>query len=143
MSNTTPGATAGDSERRSDKPPGRPVLAGVQVRHEDIEPTTGIHWVAILFRVMSILVTLLAIMQVVLGLTGSVPISYGVLIADAVRLLIGAGLLFAAGDLADLYVKSHYDQRALKILVARLEYRFRNPPPAAGPARPEEADRQQ
>jgi hypothetical protein len=132
MSAIAPNASAGDDDRRIDEhPSGRPVMAGVEVRDGDIEPTKGLHSVAILFRVMSILLALLAAMQVTMGVTSIVEISYGVLIAEAVRLLIFAGLLWGAGDLADLYVKSHYDQRAMKILIARLEYRFREPNPAA------------
>jgi hypothetical protein len=121
---TTLDAPPVEGNRRTVKPADRPSLAGVQVRPEDIEPTQGIHWVAMLFRVMSGLLLLLMVVQVFFALTGTVEISYGVLFAEAIRLLIFAGLLWAAAALADLYVKSHYDLRATRILVARLTYRL-------------------
>ena len=58
-------------------------------------------------------------------LSSTVPLSIGVLFAEAVRLVIFAGLLWGAGDLAVLWVKSHYDIRATRILVARLAYMMR------------------
>lgn len=109
--------------RRTTGGPAQPSVAGVPVRPDDIEPTQGLHSVAILFRVLAGMLLLLMAMQVFFGLTGAVTISYGVLFAEAVRLIIFAGLLWAAGDLSDLYVKSHYDLRATRILMARLTYR--------------------
>jgi hypothetical protein len=117
-------APPAEANRRTVKPADRPSLAGIQVRPEDIEPTQGIRWVGMLFRLMSGLLLLLMVVQVFFGLTGTVEISYGVLFAEAIRLLIFAGLLWAAAALADLYVKSHYDLRATRILVARLTYRL-------------------
>lgn len=116
----------------------RPKLVGVPVRDHDIEPTIGIHWVARLFRVMSGLLFLLMVMQIALGLTSTVEISYGVLFAEAVRLLIFAGLLWAAGAISDLFVKSHHDLRATRILLARIAYRLREDPNGVTPA---DADR--
>lgn len=113
----------------------RPKLVGVPVRDEDIEATISIHWVAVLFRVMAGLLFLLMVMQIAFGMTSTVEISYGVLFAEAVRLLIFAGLLWAAGALSDLFVKSHHDMRAARILLARIAYRLREDPtavPSAG-----------
>jgi len=101
-------------------PPNRQTLVGVPVRDDDIEPTRGLHSVAILFRIMSGLMVLLLLMQIVNGITSAVPISIGVLAAEAMRLSIFAGLLWGAGDLAELFVKSHYDLRATRILLGRL-----------------------
>jgi hypothetical protein len=123
MANAETAHHAGDPERRTNGGAERPVMAGVPVRPEDIEPTVGLHGVAKLFRVLSGLLLLLMALQVLSGLTGTVEISYGVLFAEAVRLIIFAGLLWGAGDLADLYVKSHHDTRATRILMARLTYR--------------------
>jgi hypothetical protein len=111
-----------------------PKLVGVPVRDDDIEPTVSIHWVARLFRVMAGLLFLLMVMQIALGLTSAVEISYGVLFAEAVRLLIFAGLLWAAGAISDLFVKSHHDLRATRILLARIAYRLREDPNAVTPA---------
>ncbi len=100
-------------------------ISGVSVREDDIEPTHGIRAVAWLFRGMAGLLILLMLAQLVIGFTGAVPLSPGVLLAEAVRLVIFAGLLWGAGDLAVLAVKSHYDLRATRILMARIAYMMR------------------
>ena len=125
-----------DTDARRITTGARPEIAGTQVREDDIDEAKGLHWVAILFRIMSGLLAVLMLIQVVFGLTSTVPISFGILFADAVKLTIFAGLLWAAGDLADLYVKSHHDVRATRILVARLNHAVREmwaqqgPPPS-------------
>ena len=120
----TPAAHLSEQDRRAIGVSDRPLMAGVTVRPDDIEPTVGLHRVAKLFRGMAGLILLLMASQVFFGLTGGVDISYGVLFAEAVRLAIFAGLLWGAGDLSDLYVKSHYDLRATRILVSRVCYRL-------------------
>src|SRR5438093_184085 len=81
---------------------GRPSIAGVSVREDDVEPVKGIRTIAVLFRGMAIVLLMLMILQVFFGLTSTVSMSIGVLLADAVRLIIFAGLLWGAGDLAVL-----------------------------------------
>ena len=100
----------------------RPQMAGVVVREDDIETVKGIRAIALLFRGMAVLLLLLMVAQVVFGLTSTVPLSAGVLFADAVRLIIFAGLLWGGGEIAVLWVKSHYDIRAQRILTARIAY---------------------
>jgi hypothetical protein len=100
----------------------RPQIAGIVVREDDIETVKGIRAIALLFRGMAVLLLLLMAAQVVFGLTSTVPLSPGVLFADAVRLIIFAGLLWGSGELAVLWVKSHYDIRAQRILTARIAY---------------------
>jgi len=107
-------------ERRIFKPNPMAQGVGIPVREDDMVPAAGLYWVAKLFRVMAALLVLLMVTQLVLGLTSAIEISYGVLIAEALRLTIFAGLLFGAGDLADLFVQSHHDLRAARILLGRL-----------------------
>ena len=120
MTQHSTGESAQDRERRTTKLSGNAVLAGVPCRDNDIEPTKGLHSVAILFRIMAGALILLMILQVMSGVTSTIEISYGVLVAEAVRLVIFAGLLWGAGDLAVLFVKSHYDLRASRILLGRI-----------------------
>ena len=127
-----PEHSATDSNRRSG-PTGRPVIAGVSVRDDDIESTQGLHWLAILFRVLAMLLAVIIVLQILNGATSTVDISYGVLIAEVIRLVIFAGLLWAGGDLADLFVKSHYDLRATKILLGRVEHHLAQRPATPGP----------
>ncbi len=115
-----PTQSPGDRERRRATSATQPVCAGIAVRPDDIEQTQGLHSVAILFRVMAGALILLMLLQVISGATSTVEISYGVLIAEAIRLVIFAGLLWGAGDLADLFVKSHCDLRASRILLGRI-----------------------
>ena len=91
----SPGESDADQRRDSLD---RPVLAGIAVREEDIEPVKGIRAVAYLFRGMAILLLLRAAVQVFSGITSTVSLSPGVLLAEVVRLIIFAGLLWGAGD---------------------------------------------
>jgi hypothetical protein len=97
-----------------------PTLAGVPVRDDDIEPAKGLHSIAKLFRVLAAMLVVLIGVNVFNGLTAEVPQSVSAMTTDAIRLLLFAGLLWGAGDLADLFVKSHYDLRASRILLGRL-----------------------
>ena len=110
----------------------RPTIGGVIVRENDVEPVKGIRTVAVLFRGMASLLLVLMVIQVGLAVTSTVPLSFGVVLADAVRLIIFAGLLWGAGDLAVLWVKSHYDLRATRILVARLTHLVKQMTEAGG-----------
>ncbi len=110
----------------------RPTMAGVTVREDDIETVKGIRLVAWLFRGMAVLLVLLAAMQIISAVTATVALSVGVLVAEIVRLIIFAGLLWVIGDLAVLLIKSHYDIRAQRILVARIEYMMRQMGEAEG-----------
>jgi hypothetical protein len=116
----TPTTVAADEDRRDAEH--RPVLAGVSVREDDIEPTKGIRRIAVLFRSMAILLLVLMALRVFFAFTSTVPASAGVVFAESVRLIIFAGLLWGFGDLAVLGIKSHYDIRANRILNARMAY---------------------
>ena len=123
-----------DAERRAFME--TPTLAGVPVRDDDIENATGLHSIARLFRGLALVLILLIGVQIFNGVTSTVDLSYGVLAAEAIRLLIFAGLLWGAGDLADLFVKSHYDLRATRILLGRLTRIVGQQQPALGEPRP-------
>jgi hypothetical protein len=127
------------ADRRAITAVGQATLAGVQSRGDDVESTKGIRSVAMLFRVMSGLLVLLTVLQVLNGLGTSVEISYGVLAAQALRLIIFAGLLWGAADLADLSVKSHCDLRAVRVLLGRIAYAIGSSP-LDGDSGPVDAD---
>lgn len=119
----------------------RPNIAGVAVREEDIEPEKGIRAIAILFRGMAILLLFLMVMQVFFAVTSTVPLSVGVVFADAVRLVIFAGLLWGGGNLAVLLIRSHHDLRATRILTARLVHLVRQIGENSGKLGPDEGTR--
>ena len=119
----SPGDPDADQRRDSQE---RPTLAGIAVREDDIEAAKGVRAVAYLFRGMAILLLLQAAVQILAAVTSTVPLSIGVLFAEEVRLIIFAGLLWGGGDLAVLGIKSHYDIRATRILMARIAYMMRH-----------------
>jgi len=125
----SPGDPGVDQRRESQD---RPSLAGITVREDDIETVKGIRAVAFLFRGMAILLLLLAAVQVFSAVTATVQLSLGVVVAEEVRLIIFAGMLWGVGDLAILWIKSHYDIRATRILVTRIAYMMRKTGEADG-----------
>jgi hypothetical protein len=122
MLETLKGSPEADQRHESND---RPSIGGVVVREDDIETVKGIRVVVYLFRSMAVVLILLAAVQAISAITAAVPLSIGVVVAEEVRLIIFAGLLWVIGDLAVLWIKSHYDIRATKILVARMEYMMR------------------
>lgn len=91
-----------------------------RVRDEDLEPFAALRYIARLFKVLAIMLLVLLVAEVVLGLiqvgTGALPN----LLVEATRILVFAGLLWGAGDLALMLVETNHDLRATRILVARL-----------------------
>jgi hypothetical protein len=102
-------------------------MAGVEVREEDIEPQRGLHVTAIVFRVSAGVIFVLAIWQFAAWWLDRPPggVGVGMLVGDTIRLIVFSGLLWAAGDLASLAIKTHYDVRAGRILLARQTYMMR------------------
>jgi len=116
----------------------RPLLAGIHVREDDLEPQKGLDIASVVFRVAAGVILILALVQFAawwidrpLGGAG-----LGLLIGDTIRLIVFAGLLWAAGDLASLAIKTHYDIRAARILLARQTYMMRQMAAARGEVEP-------
>jgi hypothetical protein len=99
----------------------RPHISGVEVREEDLEPQRGLRTMAWVFRSSAAIIVLLALWQFAAWWMDPPPdgVGTGVLIGDTIRLIVFAALLFAAGNLAVLIIKIHYDVRAGRILLAR------------------------
>ena len=123
----------------------RTMLAGVEVRDHDLEPQVGLRFIGAVIRVSSVVILLLALWQFVDWWMDRPPGNVGmaVLVSDTIRLIVVAALLWAASNLADLLVKSHYDIRAARILLARQTYMMQQMGIAAGtlPPAPAESDR--
>lgn len=102
----------------------RPALSGVEVREEDLEPQRGLHVAAVVLHIAAIVILLLAIVQFAVWWSNRPPdnIGLGVLLGDTIRLIVFSGLIWAAGDLANLLIKTHYDVRTARILLARQTY---------------------
>lgn len=104
---------------------GRPaLLAGIEVRDDDVEMKRGLHVANLAFRIATVVIILLAAYQAFDWFRDPPPGGTGmsVIIGDTIRLVVVALLLYGAADLADLMLKSHYELRATRILLARQNY---------------------
>jgi hypothetical protein len=131
----------GDSNETGFRPGKRPMLAGVEVRHEDLERPAGLHAAAVVVRVSAVVVFILAVGQAVVWFADRPPggAGLGLLIGDTIRLIVLSALLWAASQVIELAVKSHYDIRAGRILLARQTYMLRQWGLASGYLPDEEA----
>jgi len=95
----------------------------MRVREEDLEPHGGLRYIARLFKVLAILLLLLLVAEVVIGLLREGRVAIPTLLVEATRLIVFAGFLWGAGDMALMLIESNHDLRALRILVGRLNGR--------------------
>lgn len=133
-------ATMDEGHETGRRPGRRPLLAGVEVRHEDLEQPAGLHAAAVVVRVSSVVVFVLALAQFVAWWLDRPPggAGLGLLVGDTIRLIVLSALLWAASQLIELLVKSHYDIRATRILAARQTYMLRQMGQASGHLHEEE-----
>ena len=89
------------------------------VRTADIEPYTGLRYLSKLFRMIAVVLVLLLVAEVVTGLYTQGVESLTTLLAEVSRLIVLAGLLWGAGDLAILLIDVGHDVRAARILLGR------------------------
>ena len=92
----------------------------MMVRDEDLEPHAGLRYIARLFKLLSILLILLLIGEIVINLVRQGSDAVPLLLVEATRLIVFAGLLWGAADLALMLIESNHDLRATRILVGRL-----------------------
>lgn len=101
------------------KRPGRHGIAE-DLLAEILEPHESLRYVARLFKALAGLLLLLLIAEVVLGLlrqgTDAVPL----LMEEATRLIVFAGILWGFGDMALMLIESNHDLRATRVLVWQL-----------------------
>ena len=102
---------------------GRAIMAGVPVRDDDVDSTAGLHWAAILLRVMAGVFFLRMVAQVLFDVTSTADVSNAALFDQTIHFASFSALLWGAGELADLALKAHHDLRATRILMARLAHR--------------------
>ena len=91
-----------------------------QVRGEDMEPHGGLRYIAWLFKLLAILMVLVLIAELVIGLRSGTPMAMTTLMVEATRLVVFAAFLWAAGDMALMFIESNHDLRATRILLGRL-----------------------
>ena len=116
------------------RPGKRPLLAGVEVREEDLEPQKGLDVASTVVHVSAGVILVLALGQFAVWWLDRPPggAGMGLLIGDTIRLIVLSALLWAAGDVIKLVIKTHYDVRAARILLARQTYMMRHMGVASG-----------
>ena len=110
------------------RPGKRPMLAGVEVREEDLEPQKGLDVAGTVVHVSAVVILVLALGQFAVWWLDRPPggAGMGLLIGDTIRLIVLSALLWAAGDVIKLMIKTHYDIRAARILLARQTHMLRD-----------------
>jgi hypothetical protein len=118
----------GDSNMTGRRAGKRPLLAGVEVREEDLEPQKGLDVASTVVHVSSGVILLLALAQFGVWWLDRPPggAGMGLLVGDTIRLIVLSALLWAAGDVIKLMIKTHYDVRAARILLTRQTYMMRH-----------------
>lgn len=110
-------AVASDSEVEARR------LAGdetpIRVRETDLEPYVGLGYLSRLFRFIAIFLAILLAAEVATGLLTEGRSAIPALLTEGSRLIVLAGLLWGAGDLALLFIDIGHDVRATRILLGR------------------------
>lgn len=129
-----PAEADGESDETGFRPGKRPMLAGVEVREEDLEPQKGLGVASTVVHVSAGVILVLALGQFAAWWLDRPPggAGLGLLVGDTIRLIVLSALLWAAGDVIKLVIKTHYDVRAARILLARQTYMMRNMGVASG-----------
>lgn len=95
-----------------------------RVRDDDLEPHDGLRYIAKLFKALALLLLFMLLAEVIIGLQQDGLPALGNLLVEATRLIVFAGFLWAAGDMAVLLIESNHDLRAARILLGRLNARI-------------------
>lgn len=99
------------------------ITGAARVRDEDLEPHEGLRYIAKLFKALAVLLIIMLTAEIIIGVQQDGPAALATLLIEATRIVVFAGLLWGAGDLAVIMIESNHDLRATRILVGRLAYR--------------------
>jgi hypothetical protein len=120
MSSTAPLADAPAGGAATPVSTRRPAAPGrIQVRAADLEPYVGLKYLSRLFKLMAVILILLLVSEVIVQLVDTGLGSLPDLLPEVSRLIVLAGLLWGAGDLAILFIDMGHDVRATRILIGR------------------------
>lgn len=99
---------------RRDSPHG-----AMQVRAADLQPYSGLRYLAKLFRLMALVLVVLMVTEALAGLSMHGAGAIVTILSESARLLVLAGVLWGSGDLATLLIDIGHDVRATRILTGR------------------------
>lgn len=91
-----------------------------EVRTQDLEPYVTLRYIARLFKVLAALMVVMLVGEVVSGLAMEGQLAVMTLLGEATRLLVLAGLMWAAGDITLLLIDAGHDLRVVRILLGRV-----------------------
>jgi hypothetical protein len=94
------------------------------IRTTDVEPYVTLRYIARLFKILAGLILIMLIGEVTLGLVIDGGAALSTLLGEATRLLVMAGLLWGAGDMAVLMIDAGHDLRVTRILLGRINARL-------------------
>lgn len=115
---TTPTPVSDEARKHQDVT--EDLASVLHIRATDVEPFTGLRYLSKLFKVMAIILALLIVSEVVTGLVTQGSAAIPTLLNEVSRLLVFAGLLWGAGDLAILLIDVGHDVRASRIMISRI-----------------------
>src|SRR5687767_15745867 len=98
---------------------GQPSMVG-ELRADLLEPHASLRYVARLFKGLAALLLLLLVAETILGLVQQGQEALPVLLVEATRLVVLAGVLWAFGDIALMLIESNHDLRATRLMVWQL-----------------------
>jgi hypothetical protein len=127
-----------EQKQEQTKPRGR--RAGA-IRGTDLEPYTGLRWVATLFKAAAVVIFVALAAEFVAGLRLAGASALPALLGDTARTAVLAVVLWGGGDLVRLLVDIGHDLRAQRILMVRILSRTpRRPRPGGVDEVDEEAE---
>jgi hypothetical protein len=118
------GAPPAPEHRQGESPGG--------VRGHDLEPYITLRYIAKLFKVLALLIIIMLFGEVLTGLLIDGTTAVVTLLGEGTRLLVMAGLLWAGGDLALLFIDAGHDLRVARILLGRINAQMHRSDPGAG-----------
>lgn len=118
----------GEGDDRSRQNPGA-------IRAEDTEPYLALQYVARLFKIAAMVVMVALTAEIVAGIALEGTGAIIPLLAEVIRGIVLAAILWGAGDLTVLLIDVGHDVRAARVLLGRISART-----GAGDATPERED---
>lgn len=109
-----------DSDRRTRGGRAEDLTQPPTLVEEILEPHASLRYVARLFKVLAVLLLLLLVAEAVIGLSQQGQEAIPTLLVEATRLIVFAGFLWGAGDMALMFIESNHDIRATRVLVWQL-----------------------
>lgn len=101
-------------------PPRTTTPTAPSVRTTDLEPYVALRYIARLFKILAALLLVMMIGEVVTGIMMQGRAAIITLLTETTRLIVLAGLLWGAGDIAILLIDLGHDIRVSRILLGRI-----------------------